>query len=303
MRTARRALAAMGYAEAVTWSFTARAIAEQFGGGQAELVLDNPIAAELDCMRPSILPTLIEAAGRNAKRGFADAALFEIGPVFSGDRPQDQRTAIAAVLAPHPPRDWQGAAGEPLFALKADLMALLDEIGAPTASLQVAQGAASPWWHPGRSARLQLGPKAVLAEFGALHPAVLKALDVEGPVLGFEIWLEQVPEPKRKAVKTRPALELSAFMPLTRDFAFVVAERVAAGDLVRAVQGADKALISSARVFDVYQGPGVADGSRSLAVEVVIQPRDHTLAEAEIEALSSRIVAAAEKAVGARLRS
>ncbi len=302
MRTARRALAAMGYAEVVTWSFTARQIAERFGGGQTELVLENPIAAELDCMRPSILPTLIEAAGRNAKRGFPDAALFEIGPVFAGDRPQDQRTAITAVLAPHPPRDWQGAPGDDLFALKADLLALLDEIGAPTGSLQVAQGSVSPWWRPGQSARLQLGPKAVLAEFGALHPAVLKALDVEAPVYGFEIWLEQVPEPKRRAVKTRAALELSAFMPLTRDFAFVVDETVAAGDLIRAVQGADKALIASARVFDVYRGAGVMPGAKSLAVEVAIQPREHTLTEAEIEALSARIVAAAEKALAARLR-
>lgn len=303
MRTARRALAAMGYAEAVTWSFTARAIAEQFGGGQSELVLENPIAAELDCMRPSILPTLIEAAGRNARRGFADVALFEIGPVFAGERPQDQRTAITAILAPHPPRDWQGGASDVLFALKADLYALLDEIGAPTASLQVAQGAASPWWRPGRSARLQLGPKAVLAEFGALHPAVLKALDIDEPVLGFEIWLEQTPEPKRKAVKTRPALELSPLMPLARDFAFVVDEAVAAGDLVRAVQGADKTLIAGARVFDVYAGAGVPPGSKSLALEVTLQPRERTLTDAEIEAVSAKIVAAAEKAVGAKLRA
>jgi phenylalanyl-tRNA synthetase beta chain len=302
MRTARRALAAMGYAEAVTWSFTARAIAEAFGGGQAELVLANPIAPELDTMRPSILPTLIEAAGRNAKRGFPDVALFEIGPVFAGERPQDQRTAITAVLAPHPPRRWDGVASDELFALKGELMALLEEIGAPVGSLQTAQGSASPWWHPGRSARLQLGPKAVLAEFGALHPAVLKALDVDGPIYAFEVWLEAIPEPKRKAVKTRPALELSPLMPLSRDFAFVVDAGVAAGDLVKAVQGADKALIAQARVFDVYAGAGVPEGAKSLAVEVQIQPRDHTLTDAEIEALSARIVAAAEKAVGAKLR-
>jgi phenylalanyl-tRNA synthetase beta chain len=167
----------------------------------------------------------------------------------------------------------------------------------------VAQGSASPWWHPGRSARLQLGPKAVLAEFGALHPRVLKALDVEGPVYGFEIFVETIPEPKRKAVKTRPALELSPLMPLSRDFAFVVDQAVAAGDLVRAVQGADKALIAGARVFDVYAGPGVPDGAKSLAVEVAIQPREATLTDAEIEALSARIVAAAQKAVGAKLRT
>jgi len=302
VRAGRRALAALGYAEAVTWSFTAHETATLFGGGQPALVLANPIAAELDCMRPSILPTLIEAAARNAKRGFPDAALFEIGPVFSGDEPRDQRTAITGVLAPHPPRRWDGAAPDDLFALKADLLTLLDEIGAPVASLQTAQGAASPWWHPGRSARLQLGPKAVIAEFGALHPRVLKALDADGPIYGFEIWLEAIPEPKRRAIKTRPPLDLPALMPLTRDFAFVVEDRVAAGDLVRAVAGADKALIASARVFDVYVGPGVAEGFKSLAVEITLQPRDHTLTEAEIEALSAKVIAAAAKAVGAKLR-
>ena len=299
-RAGRRALASQGYSEAVTWSFTARPIAALFGGGQDTLVLANPIAAELDCMRPSILPTLIEAAGRNAKRGFADVALFEIGPVFAGDQPRDQRTAITGILAPHPARRWDGVTGDDLFDLKGDLLALLEDIGAPT--LQVAQGSASSWWHPGRSARLQLGPRAIIAEFGEIHPGVLKAMDVDGPVLGFEIWLEAIPEPKRRAIKTRPALSLSPLMPLTRDFAFVVAQDKAAADLVRAIQGADKALIAQARVFDVYTGAGVPEGSKSLAVEVSIQPIDHTLTEAEIDALSARIIAAAEKAVGARLR-
>ncbi len=301
--TARRALAALGYAEAVTWSFMEHGLAERFGGGQAALILADPIAAELDCMRPSILPNLIQAAARNANRGFADVALFEIGPIFAGDRPQDQRTAITAVLAPHPPKRWDGQKSDDLFALKADLMSLLDQLGAPVASLQVAQGSAAAWWHPGRSARLQLGPKAVLAEFGALHPAALAALDAEGPIYGFEIWLEAVPEPKRKAIKTRAALTLSPFMPLRRDFAFVVGAGVAAADLVRAVQGADKALIDRVWVFDVYTGEGVPEGAKSLALEVTLQPVDHTLTELEIEALSSRIIAAAEKAVGAKLRA
>ena len=302
VRMARRALAAAGYAEALTWSFTSRKTAELFGGGAAELVLANPIAADLDCMRPSLLPNLIEAAGRNARQGFPDIALFEIGPAFFGDRPQDQKTTIAAILVPRAPRGWAKAPAEDLFSVKADLLALLEEIGAPVASLQTAQGSASPWWHPGRSARLQLGPKAVLAEFGELHPAVLKALDVAGPVYGFEITLEAVPEPKKKTIKSRPAFSPSSLMPLTRDFAFVTDQAKAAGDLVRAAAGADKALITAVRVFDVYQGPGVPEGSKSVAVEVVVQPRDKTLTEAEIEALSGRIVAAVEK-VGGTLRS
>jgi len=300
MRVARRELAARGYAEAVTWSFMRSDWAKLFGGGDEKLRLTNPIASDLDQMRPSILPNLIEAAARNARKGFPDAALFEVGPVFAGDEPQDQRTVVAGLLAPHPPRSWSGAAGDPLFALKADLMSLLDELGAPP--LQVAQGQASPWWHPGRSARLQLGPKTVVAEFGELNPRVLKALDAEGPMLAFELTLDAIPEPKKKLTKTKPALTLSPLMPLTRDFAFVVDQAMPAGELVRPILGADKALIAGARVFDVYQGKGVPEGRKSVAVEVTVQPTDKTLTDAEIEALSARIVAAAEKAVGASLR-
>ena len=291
IRTARRAMAARGYAETVTWSFLSRETARLFGGGQDELVVANPISSDLDCMRPSVLPNLIEGAGRNARKGFPDVALVEVGPIYRGDEPADQSTVVAAIVAPHPPRRWDGKGEDPLFALKADLMALLEELGAP--ALQVAQG----------SARLQLGPKNVVAEFGELHPRVLKALDVAGPVLGFELTLEAIPEGKRKAVKTKPALALSALMPLSRDFAFVVEEAVAAGDLVRAIAGADKQLIAEARVFDVYRGANLGEGMKSLAVEILIQPQDHTLAEAEIEQLSAKVVAAAAKATGAKLRA
>ena len=165
------------------------------------------------------------------------------------------------------------------------------------------QGQASPWWHPGRSARLQLGPKTVIAEFGELHPRVLRALDADGPMLAFEINLDAIPEPKRKGMKTKAALELSSLMPLSRDFAFLVDAATPAGDLVRPILGVDKQLIADARVFDVYAGAGVPEGKKSVAVEVLIQPREKTLTDAEIEGLSGRIVAAAEKAVGAKLRS
>ncbi|MFN3572171.1 MAG: phenylalanine--tRNA ligase subunit beta [Phenylobacterium sp.] len=301
IRTARRAMAALGYAETVTWSFLSRETARLFGGGQDELVVANPISSDLDCMRPSALPNLIEGAGRNARKGFPDVALFEVGPIYRGDEPADQSTVVAAIVAPHPPRRWDGKGEDPLFALKADLISLLEELGAP--ALQVAQGSSSAWWHPGRSARLQLGPKNVVAEFGELHPRVLKALDVPGPVLGFELTLEAIPEGKRKAVKTKPPLALSTLMPLSRDFAFVVEEGVAAGDLVRAIAGADKQLIAQARVFDVYRGANLGEGMKSLAVEILIQPQDHTLTEAEIEQLSAKVLAAAAKATGARLRT
>ena len=305
VRLARRALAAMGYAEAVTWSFTRRDIATIFGGGEERLVLDNPIASDLDCMRPSILPNLIQAAARNAARGHGDVALFEIGPIYLGDAPQDQRTAITGLISPRAARHWGGAGEDALFALKGDLMALLEQIGAPVAAMQLAQGQNRDWWHPGRSARLQLGPKTVIAEFGAVHPRVLKALDAGGPqdpgMLAFEIVLDAVPEPKAKPTKARGNADLPNLMPLTRDFAFVVQDDRAAGDLARAVAGADKALITEVRVFDVYRGPGVPEGSKSVALEVVIQPREATLTDADIEALSGKIVAAAEK-LGARLR-
>lgn len=302
VRAARRALAAMGYAEAVTWSFTKRSTAALFGGGDDRLMVENPIAADLDCMRPSALPNLIQAAARNADRGHPDAALFEIGPIYLDDSPTGQRTVIAGLISPRAPRHWSGAAEDALFALKGDLMTLLDELGAPTASLQLAQGQNRDWWHPGRSARLQLGPKNVMAEFGALHPRVLKALDADGPMLAFEIVLDAVPEPRGRTTKARGGASLAPLMPLTRDFAFVVEEGKATGDLVRAVAGADKGLIAEIRVFDVYRGPGVAGGLKSVALEVVIQPREATLTEAEIEALSAKVVAAAAK-VGATLRS
>ena len=301
VRIARRALAALGYSEAVTWSFTRRDIATLFGGGDERLIVDNPIASDLDCMRPSVLPNLIQAAARNAARGHADVALFEIGPIYLGDRPTDQRTVISGLVSARAARHWAGSGEDALFGLKGDLMSVLEAIGAPVGSLQLAQGSNRDWWHPGRSARLQLGPKTVIAEFGALHPRVLKGLDADGPLLAFEIVLDAVPEPKSKPTKARGNADLPNLMPLTRDFAFVVAEDRAAGDLVRAVQGADKALITDVRVFDVYRGPGVDEGSKSVALEVVVQPREATLTDADIEALSTRIVTAAEK-TGARLR-
>lgn len=301
-RIARRALAAMGYSEAVTWSFLKRDHAALFGGGDAALVLANPIAADLDCMRPSILPNLIAAAGRNAARGYADVALFEIGPVYAGDTPSDQRTAITALVSPRAPRHWSGAAADPLFALKADLQALLEILGAPVSALQLVQGQNADWWHPGRSARLQLGPKQVIVSFGALHPSVLKAMDVAGPLYAFELILDAVPAPRARSGKSRGNVSLSSLMPLTRDFAFVVAADKPAGDLVRAVAGADKALIGEVRVFDLYQGPGVPEGQKSVALEVVLNPTDKTLTEAEIEAVSQKIIAAASKQ-GASLRA
>jgi len=302
MRTARRAMAALGWSEAVTWSFLKRSAAELFGGGSDRLVLENPIAADLDCMRPSALPNLIQAAARNAARGHADVALFEIGPIYLGDASTDQRTVLAGVMSDRAARHWSGKGEEAPFAVKGDLMAVLERIGAPVSSLQLTQGQNRDWWHPGRSARLQLGPKTVVAEFGQLHPRVLKALDADGPLYGFEVVLEALPEPRGLKSKSRGTADLPVLMPLSRDFAFVVDDGTAAGDLVRAVAGADKALIAEVRVFDLYRGPGVPEGKASIALEVVLQPREATLSDADIEALTARVTAAAGK-LGATLRS
>jgi phenylalanyl-tRNA synthetase beta chain len=302
IRAARREMAAAGYQETITWSFMPRAKAALFGGGDQSLVLENPIAAELDCMRPSILPNLIEAVGRNQRRGFFDVALFEIGPVFSGDTGADQRTTVAAVLAPAASKRWDGGRPDDLFTLKADLLTMLDEASAPVANLQIHQADAPPTWRPGRYARLMLGKNAI-AEFGEVHPRVLAALDAEGPVYAFEAWIEAIPEGRKKTAKTIPAVKLSPFMPLTRDFAFVVARETPAEALTRAVVGADRALVAKARVFDVFEGKGVAAGEKSVAIEVTIQPTERTLNDKDLEALSGRIVAAAAKAVGARLRT
>ena len=302
VRLARRALAALGYEETLGWSFISRETATLFGGGDERLVLANPIASEMNCMRPSALPGLIETLGRNARRGFPGGALFEIGPVFTGDQPADQRTLISVVLDPRGPRRWDKAPAESLYDLKGDLMALLAELGAPVASLQVTEGEMEPWWRPGRAARVSLGAKTILARFGEVHPRILKALDVEEGLIAFEIEVDAIPEPKARGAKTRPALRLSPFMPLSRDFAFVVDAATPAAALARAAQSADRVLIAEARIFDVYEGAGVEAGRKSVAIEAVIQPQDKTLTDAEIEALSSRIVAAVEKATGAKLR-
>ena len=300
-RTARRALAAYGYSEAVTWSFMRQDWATLFGGGAEALVLANPIASELNCMRPSALPNLLEAAGRNAARGHAGAQLFEIGPIYQGLEPGDQKPVITALKSPDKSRYWQNRNTDALFALKGDLLRLLEDLGAPVTALQLVQGSNASHWHPGRSARLQLGPKQIVAEFGAIHPAVLKAMDLDGEYVAFEIRIDNLPAGKAKAGKSRGALVTSNLMPLTRDFAFLAPDTLAAGDLVRAVKGADKVLIGDAQVFDVYTGTGVPEGHKSLAVEVTITPTDKTLTEPEIDAIAQKVVAAAGK-IGAVLR-
>ncbi|MBY0565370.1 MAG: phenylalanine--tRNA ligase subunit beta [Hyphomonadaceae bacterium] len=299
MRVARRACASLGYNEAVTWSFMPRAHAQAFGGGGERLLLANPISSDLDCMRPSALPNLAVAAQKNADRGFDDARLFEAGPIYCDDSDAGQERTIAALWRARPPRHWRAAHHPDIFDVKRDVLSVLEAIGAPVASLQTSSDVPAHW-RPGRAGALKLGNKSV-AIFGELHPRALKALDVEAPALAFEVFVDALPAPRAKG-RTKPPLEKLDLMPLTRDFAFVVDDKVAAADLVRAALGADKQLIADVSLFDVYRGERMAAGKKSLAIEVTLQPREKTLTDADIEAASARIVNAVMKATGGVLR-
>jgi phenylalanyl-tRNA synthetase beta chain len=307
-RLARRALAVRGLVEAVTWSFIAKSEAELFGGGDARLELANPIAAELSDMRPSLLPGLLKAAQRNADRGFGDVALFEVGQTFASDEPEGQSTKAAAVRrgtarVEGVGRHWDGGAESvDAFDAKADVLALLAALGIPAGGLQIVAGGPA-WFHPGRSGTLQFGPKNVVGAFGEVHPKVLKALDLKGPLVAFELNLNALPPPKAKPTKMKAKLTLPDFQPLTRDFAFVVGRDVAAGDIVRAAQGAERQLIVGVDVFDIYEGTGIDPDKKSVAIAVTLQPTEKTLTDAEIEAVSAKIVGEVSKKTGAVLRS
>ena len=298
----RRSLAARGLVEAVTFSFMHGKIAELFGQVPDTLRLANPISADLDVMRPSILPNLLGAAQRNADRGFPDGALFEIGPQYRDDTPEGQDLMAAGMRSGRTgPKRWDDP-GHPVDAMmaKADALAAVAASGLAPESVQVS---ADPpdWYHPGRAGTLRLGPK-VLGYFGELHPGVLEEMDVTGPAVGFEIFLGHVPLPRAKQGRSRPPLKLSPLQPVERDFAFVVPAELPAETLLRAARTVDKRLVRDVRLFDVYHGPGVGEGRKSLAITVVLQPEEATLTDKEIEAFSEKLIAQVEKATGGSLR-
>jgi phenylalanyl-tRNA synthetase beta chain len=306
-RKAARALAARGMLEAVTWSFIARDQAQLFGGGSPELALRNPIASDLSDMRPSLLPGLTQAAQKNADRGCPDVALFEVGQIFRGAQPESQLTAVAGVRrrlakVSGAGRHWSAPPAEvDAYDAKADALAALAAAGAPAHALQVVQGGPA-WFHPGRSGAIQIGPQNVLGYFGELHPRALEALDADGPVVGFEIVLENVPESRVKPTRAKPPLELSSLQPVERDFAFVVDRTVPASDIIRATQSADRKLISKITIFDLYEGKGIDADKKSIGVAVTLQPREKTMTDQEIDAIAKRIVAEVGKRTGAILR-
>ncbi|MBZ0128480.1 MAG: phenylalanine--tRNA ligase subunit beta [Rhodobacteraceae bacterium] len=302
---ARRTTAALGYNECVTYSFVDQASAAMFGGGSDATMLANPISSEMSHMRPSLLPGLLQAASRNQARGSADLALFEVGPVFHGGEPEDQEMMLTGISVGHTvPRDAHGSRRPvDLYDAKADAEAVLAAIGAP-AKLMIRRGC-SGWWHPGRSALVTLGPKIVLGAFGELHPKVLDALGVKGPVVGFAIHIANLPFPKAKSA-TRPALELSALQAVDRDFAFVVDKEVEAEAILNAARSADKVLIGEVAVFDQFTGAKaeaqMGAGKKSVAITVHLQPVAATLTDKEIEAVSAKIITKVTAATGGTLR-
>ena len=304
-RKLRRSAAARGLNEAVTWSFLPVGHAEHFADGAPLWVLENPISEDMKAMRPSLLPGLIAAAKRNADRGADGSRLFEIGRRYfrSADGSSDEKPTLGVVLAGEKtPRGWATgkAAVFDAYDAQAEALALLEAAGAPVDNLMV-MGDAGPQFHPGQSATLRLGPKVVVARFGALHPATLKAFDIDGPVMAVEIFLDAIPAKKGAAGFARAAFAPPALQAVTRDFAFLVPTSLAAGDLVRAIRGADKQAIVATRVFDVFAGQGVPEGRKSVAVEVRLQPGEKTFTDAEIKGIADKVVAAATK-LGAELR-
>jgi phenylalanyl-tRNA synthetase beta chain len=303
-KAARRALAALGYNECVTYSFIDHADATLFGGGTDAVRVDNPISSEMSHLRPDLLPGLLRAAARNQARGFMDLALFELGPVFHGGEPGEQGVqATALLIGASAARDPHGSRRQvDVYDAKADAETVLAALGAP-ARVQITRKVAD-WWHPGRSGSMSLGPN-LLATFGEVHPRILAAMDVKGPAMALTIQIEAVPLPKTKTT-TRPALAISDLQAVDRDFAFVVDARTEALTLINAAMGADKSLIAGVKVFDQFTGERaeaqMGAGKKSLAISVRLQPVDQTLTEAEIEAVSARVIEKVTKATGGVLR-
>lgn len=310
-RTAKRALASRGMLEAVNWSFISEDQAKLFGGGSPALKLANPIASDMSDMRPSLLPGLLSAAQRNADKGYGDVAIFEVSGTYENDRPEGQRRVAGGIRRGTASlagagRMWSNNAkggGKPVdvFDAKADALAVIEACGLPMGNIQIEQGGPE-WYHPGRSGTIKMGPKVVLGYFGEFHPSTLEGLDVSGALCGFEVYVDAMPEPKKKATRTKPALELSPFQAVKRDFAFVVDKAVEAGAIIKAASGADRKLVTSVNVFDVFEGASLGDGKKSVAIEVQIQPVERTLTDEDFEALTEKIVASVTKFTGGVLR-
>ena len=300
---ARRVLAKRGMVESVTYSFLSNADADLFGGAPDSVKLVNPISSDLDVMRPSLLPNLLNAANRNVSRGMNSVAMFEVGPQFKGDLPKDQLIIAAGIRTNQiGSKHWnQGPRTVDVFDAKADALAVLEDLGAPAAKLQ-AIAEAPAWYHPGRSGVLCLGPKNKLAYFGEIHPGLLKRMGIKGQIIGFEIFVDALPKPKAKPSARKPHLNLPQLHTVDRDFAFVVNDDVAASAVVNAAIGADKKLITNVSVFDVFSGENLGETKKSIAISVTMQPIEQTFTDAEIDAVAEKVIANVSKSTGGSLR-
>ncbi|MEE8294726.1 MAG: phenylalanine--tRNA ligase subunit beta [Sphingomonadales bacterium] len=300
----KRALAATGFAECVTYSFLQNRVAKLFGGAQDSVILENPISSEMDCMRPSILPGLIQAGVRNAARGANSIALFEVGAQYNGDAPEDQAGVAAGILiGAKTPRHWKRRSENPgVMDAKAAAFKVLEAAGFSPHAFQIEAGGPD-WYHPSRTGTLKLGPKNTVGVFGEIHPGIAKKMGAKGPVAAFEIYLDALPKPKEGKAKTKSTLVITDLQTVERDFAFVVSSDTPAGDLTRAVMGADKKHIKRVTIFDVFEGKDLAVGTKSVAISVHLEPSAKTFTEAEIEAISAAIIGAVENKVDGKLRT
>jgi phenylalanyl-tRNA synthetase beta chain len=307
-RNTRRALAARRMSEAVCYSFIPKSHAEAFGGGAPELALSNPIASDMSDMRPSLLPSLLAAAQRNTDRGTGDLALFEVSHIYSGIEPNEQHRVASGIRRgtarlENTGRSWSGNS-DPVSWIdaKEDAFAVLAACGMDPTKLQIEAGGPD-WCHPGRSGTIKLGPKIRIGTFGEFHPMTLDLLDVSGPLCGFEIFLDAIPQPRRKGTRSKGALTVSPLQPVKRDFAFIMDKSVEAAQVLRAANGADKKLITDVQVFDLFEGESIGADKKSLAIEVTLQPTQKSLTDDEIDAVSAKVVENVGKTVGGVLRT
>lgn len=295
-------LAARGMFETVTFSFTDSNIAQYFRRGQEPILLQNPIINELDEMRPSLLPNLLIGAKNNIARGYADLAIFEVAPEFYGRNPGEQKAVASGIrVGKTSKKDWTGSMrAYDVFDAKADALAAIAAAKGPIEAPQITTDAPA-YYHPGRSGVIRLG-KNVLAYFGELHPAVLKALDIKSNVVAFEVFLDNIPLPRDAKSKAKKKLELSQLQAVDKDLAFVVARNVSSISIVAAAKNADRNNITDVRVFDVYEGDNLPEDKKSVAISVTFQPKEKTYTDAELEALMNKVILEVGKKTGATLR-
>ena len=303
----QRSVASKGFVEAITWSFTDSKVDSLFSELKKEIKLSNPISSDLDVLRSSLYSNLMIGAKKNINRNFEDLMLYEIGPVFAGKEPGNQSTMIGAVkMGKYSRKNWiEKERNFDVFDIKNDALRTLNEIGIDRSKVSVSS-VTKKWYHPGRSGLISLGAPTgpELAYFGEIHPSIIKKLDLRiENVLGFEIFLDNIPEPRKKIRETKPQFVISDYQKVTRDFAFVIEEKFSSGEIISLVKNIDRELIKVVKIFDIYQGDNIEVGKKSIAFTVTLEPKNKTLSENDIEQISKKIVSLVQESTGATIRS